>query len=239
MTTDCHILPEFSSYHSQLSASMGKIMIRISVFLAVILAFMAPITTSAYAKSASWQMKCKILNQVNAYRFRNGKSCLVTNRKLQKAAQQYANWFARNMTKGSGVKLSHKADGRSPGKRARDAGYKPLVLPPKKVVRKIKRADGRIVTKTTIYRRSVRGNVGENVLYYEGIDNCKTGNFPGVAFKDWRNSKVHRINMLSAPWNATGIGIAMNRANKRCFGVQLFGIAKVGKKACQLDCSIK
>lgn len=217
-------------------------MIRASVLFAFMIAFAVPsalVSNAAMAKSVSWRMKCKILNQVNAYRFRNGKSCLVTNGRLQQAAQDYANWFAKNMTKGSGVKLSHKADGRSPGKRARDAGYTPLIKPRRKVVKKFKQADGSIVTRTTIYRRAVHADVGENVLYYEGIDNCKTGNFPTVAFKGWKNSKVHRINMLSGPWNATGIGIAMNRANKRCFGVQLFGIAKVGKKACQLDCSIK
>ncbi len=190
---------------------------------------------SAEAKSDHARYRCKILNKVNAFRQRNGQSCLRRDANLQKAAQYYANWFAGNITAKNPRNFGHEADGRTPTQRALAAGYRPRRRSIRKVVTKHRRADGAVVTKTVRKIRNYKF-VGENILYFQGNDICKPGQFLTASLVGWKNSKVHRRNMLIRSWNASGIGIARNRRTKRCFGVQLFGTARPGKASCYRPC---
>ncbi len=182
------------------------------------------------------KLKCRLLNKVNEFRQQNGKSCLRRDLDLQRAAQRYANWFANNVTAKKPSNFGHDADGKTPTARALAAGYKPRPKSVKKIVTKHRRADGSVVTKTVRKITSYKF-VGENILYFQGKDICKPSQFFTASLVGWKNSPVHRRNMLIQSWNATGLGVARNRKTKRCFGVQLFGTAHSGRASCQLDCN--
>ncbi|MGH1350203.1 MAG: CAP domain-containing protein [Methyloligellaceae bacterium] len=191
--------------------------------------------TEADAGGYSARLKCRLMNKVNAFRQQNGLSCMRRDTDLQRAAQQYANWFANNITAKNPSNFGHESDGRTPTARALAAGYKPRRQTVKKIVTKHRRADGSVVTKTVRKIRNYKF-VGENILYFQGRDICTPGQFLTASLVGWKNSPVHRKNMLIRSWSATGVGVARNRKTKRCFGVQLFGTGRPGKASCQVQC---
>ncbi len=194
---------------------------------------------SANAQSLSTKgqkFKCGILVKVNAYRAQSNHACLRRNTYLDKAAQNYAAWLAKNLTQNSNIKFGHEADGRTPTQRAEAVGYKAKPDSVKKTVTKHKKANGSVVTRT-VRKITSHKYVGENILYFEGTL-CDPNTFVKDAFDGWKNSKTHRRNMLSPKWNATGLGIAFNKESNRCFAVQVFGQAKIrqSSQSCRARC---
>lgn len=183
------------------------------------------------------KLSCKIFNQVNAFRAENNKACLQRNKFLDKAAQSYAVWFTKHLTKQSEIKFNHTADGRNPGARAKAAGYKPKPKSVQETIEKRELENGKVVTRII---RKIKNNtrVGENILYFEGSRLCQPNTFIANSVEGWKNSRVHRRNMLSDGWNATGVGVAMNPKTKRCFGIQMFGVASMKdlNTACRAQC---
>jgi uncharacterized protein YkwD len=168
---------------------------------------LANIECSEVTQAHIENFRTESLELINNYRTQNGKAKLKMDPVLQKAAQDYVNWYAKyNPTYGSGN--SHEADGTTVEQR----------------VLKAARASGALVLNDPHNGDYAFKGVGENLTFGRIC--------PVDAFESWQNSSSHDWQMKYERHQYVGFGIACGidrNGNRFVVAAQVFG----GEKASQ------